>query len=140
MGGQQGEGLLALVVDDQAICRDLLRVRLQGMGLGVIEAADGAEAIDLCLRLQPDVIFMDFDMPVLDGRSAVSTLRQRGVDCIIAGFSADLSGNRRLSGLRSGMDFVFAKHPTRTDLLAAIDRAGGTGNAPEEGTLFCSAN
>lgn len=61
-----------LLVDDQALVRSGFRVILESEpGIEVIgEAADGALAVELAARLDPDVICMDVEMPVMDGIEA----------------------------------------------------------------------
>ncbi len=65
-----------LVVDDSATVRAVMRRVLAGAGgLEVVgEAADGRQAVDLTLRLRPDVVVMDIDMPVMDGFAATERI------------------------------------------------------------------
>ncbi len=61
-----------ILADDHAVVREGLRSLLErGDIVRVVgEAATGQEAVDLTLRLQPDVVVMDFSMPVLNGIEA----------------------------------------------------------------------
>ena len=65
-----------LLADDQVLVRAGFRALLDATdGVDVVgEAGDGAEAVDLALRLQPDVVLMDVRMPVEDGLSATRRL------------------------------------------------------------------
>ncbi|MFP4322182.1 MAG: response regulator [Anaerolineales bacterium] len=56
-----------LVVDDLEDMRMILRLTLERSGWRIFEAEDGQDAIDMALEIHPDVIVMDFDMPMLDG-------------------------------------------------------------------------
>ncbi len=67
---------LALVVDDEHSNRLLLRSLLERHGYRVIEAVNGAQALELFLSEHPDIVFMDVLMPVLDGLQAVQQIRQ----------------------------------------------------------------
>jgi len=56
-----------LIVDDEPTNRMVLRESLKRAGVKVVEAGDGREAIEFCSRLSFDLIFMDCQMPVVDG-------------------------------------------------------------------------
>jgi diguanylate cyclase (GGDEF)-like protein len=65
-----------LVVDDDRSTRNALRHTLQRDGFQVEEASDGAQALVLLKRMQPDVILMDAMMPVMDGFTACARLQE----------------------------------------------------------------
>jgi CheY-like chemotaxis protein len=65
-----------LVVDDYDEFRKLLRIRLEQRGYLVLEAADGQEAVEVAKRELPDLILMDFNLPILDGFIATQYIRQ----------------------------------------------------------------
>ena len=56
-----------LVVDDDAPIRLLCRVNLEAEGMEVLEAADGADGLDLARTSNPDVVLLDVMLPKLDG-------------------------------------------------------------------------
>jgi CheY-like chemotaxis protein len=65
-----------LLAEDDEFSRDLLGVRrLQRNGHDVVAAADGREALKATRQHRPDLILMDLDMPVMDGRSAIKVLK-----------------------------------------------------------------
>ncbi len=66
-----------LVADDVPLNRDLIKSYLAGTGHQVIEAEDGEQAVQLCLKHQPDIVLMDIRMPTLNGREALAQLRAR---------------------------------------------------------------
>ena len=65
-----------LVVDDDRSTRSSLRHTLQRDGFRVEEAADGAQALQMLKRIQPDVILMDAVMPVMDGFTACARVQE----------------------------------------------------------------
>lgn len=65
-----------LVVDDDAGFRAYVRAALEPSGTQVIEAADGAEGVELARRERPDVILLDWRMPGQSGIAACRTLRE----------------------------------------------------------------
>jgi CheY-like chemotaxis protein len=64
-----------LVVDDQAVNRDLLGYLLGCHGHAVSSASDGAEALRVALADPPDLIVMDIAMPCMDGYTAAGLMR-----------------------------------------------------------------
>jgi len=65
-----------LVVDDDAALLDELRLLLQMAGYEVTTAANGREALDLTLRLRPDLIILDVMMPRKDGYTLCDELKK----------------------------------------------------------------
>ncbi|MGJ5753360.1 response regulator [Streptomyces puniciscabiei] len=64
-----------LVVDDNKVIRQLIRVNLELEGLEVVTAADGAECLDVVHQVRPDVVTLDVVMPRLDGLRTAARLR-----------------------------------------------------------------
>ncbi len=65
-----------LIVDDSRIIRKVSRRIVEGLGFEVDEAADGAEALTYCVSAMPDVVLLDWNMPVMDGMTFVKRLRE----------------------------------------------------------------
>jgi two-component system chemotaxis response regulator CheY len=64
-----------LVVDDSRVIRKVSRRILEELGFEVAEAADGVEAMAWCTAVMPDVILLDWQMPVMDGMQFLRRLR-----------------------------------------------------------------
>jgi signal transduction histidine kinase len=64
-----------MVVDDDSTLRGLIRVRLKKSGFEVIEAGDGQAAVNCFLRVSPDIVLMDANMPGMDGFEATKALK-----------------------------------------------------------------
>lgn len=67
---------IVLVVDDDRGARFILRTVLEEAGYRVHEASNGAHAMDICERCLPDLILIDAMMPVLDGFTTCSRIRE----------------------------------------------------------------
>jgi CheY-like chemotaxis protein len=68
------EAPLVLLVDDERAIRTICRVNLEGDGLAVSEAKDGAEALDAVRQERPSVVLLDVMMPGVDGWSVAEQL------------------------------------------------------------------
>lgn len=64
-----------LIVDDSRIIRKVARRIVEGLKFDVDEAADGSEALTFCAGVMPDVILLDWSMPVMDGLTFLRRLR-----------------------------------------------------------------
>jgi CheY-like chemotaxis protein len=64
-----------LVVDDNKVIRQLIRVNLELEGFEVVTAADGVECLDIVHCVRPDVVTLDVVMPRLDGLRTAARLR-----------------------------------------------------------------
>jgi CheY-like chemotaxis protein len=64
-----------LVVDDEAVIRQLIVINLELEGFEVHEAVDGLDALDKARELDPDVVTLDVMMPGLDGIATARRLR-----------------------------------------------------------------
>lgn len=64
-----------LIAEDDDVTRELLRRTLVRRGYDVSTAADGIEAYDLALRLRPDLIITDIQMPAADGAHLIRRVR-----------------------------------------------------------------
>lgn len=99
-----------LIVDDSAFFRQQIRAIINAHPkLNVIgEATNGREAIDKTLRLKPDVITMDYEMPLMDGITAVREIMAKQATPILMFSSLTLKGARvTLDALDAGaVDFL----------------------------------
>src|SRR6185312_7284712 len=79
-----------VIVDDDPGMRLVASLFVQDEGCHVVgEAADGAEAVHLVRRLEPDLVLMDFHMPELDGISATRRIARSRPDVTVIGWSND---------------------------------------------------
>ena len=100
-----------LVADDNLAGRELMRELLESSGHRVIEATNGREALELIRQDPPDLVFLDLQMPVLDGFSVVRQLRSderfRRLPAVAVTASAML-GDRELA-IAAGFDSYITK-------------------------------
>src|SRR3569832_2770036 len=74
------EGLVVLIADSNAYTRRLTRMMLTNLGIkATYESGAGVAALDAIRSVNPDVMIMDWDMPVLDGREVMRIVRAPGV-------------------------------------------------------------
>ena len=107
-----------LVVDDLPDARFILKKRLERERVFDVvgEAANGQEAIDLCEQLSPDVVIMDFRMPVMDGLEATREIKDRFPSIEVIGFTAYEDPNMREAMISAGA----IGNVTKTDLPELI--------------------
>jgi two-component system chemotaxis response regulator CheY len=67
-----------LIVDDSKVIRKVARHILETLEFEVEEAGDGQEALSRCETKMPDVVLLDWNMPVMSGMEFLRLLRQRG--------------------------------------------------------------
>ncbi|GAA4088789.1 response regulator [Streptomyces shaanxiensis] len=110
-----------LVVDDNKVIRQLIRVNLELEGLEVVTAADGAECLDVVHRVRPDVVTLDVVMPRLDGLRTAARLRSdpRTRDLPLAIISACTQYEIE-SGLEVGVDAFLAKPFAPAELVSLV--------------------
>lgn len=110
-----------LVVDDNKVIRQLIRVNLELEGFEVVTAADGAECLDVVHQVRPDVITLDVVMPRLDGLRTAGRLRTdpRTRDLPLAIVSACTSYEVE-TGLDVGVDAFLAKPFEPAELVRLV--------------------
>ena len=121
--GYAGPRRSVLVADDVAFNRALLADLLKPVGFDVHEAADGHEALQSAIRLQPDLVLIDSVMPGLDGASAVARMRATpGLrhTCIIAISASAMAADRERCLAAGADDFL----PKPIDVDALFERIG----------------
>ncbi len=132
-----------LVADDHAIVREGIRALLATAGdIEVVgEAADGAQAVEACRRLRPDLVLMDIAMPGLGGLEAALELRKAlpEVKVLVLTQYEDREYVRRF--LQLGVAGYVLKKAAASDLVAAIRAAakGGLVLDPEVAREVVSA-
>jgi two-component system, OmpR family, KDP operon response regulator KdpE len=108
-----------LVVDDEPQIRRVLRTTLTTEGYAVIEARDGAEALDKVRSERPDLILLDMNMPVLDGLQACREIRSAS-DVPIIMVTVRNAEKDKVRALDAGADDYVVKPFGFPELLARV--------------------
>lgn len=119
-----------LVVDDNKVIRQLIRVNLELEGFEVVTAADGAECLEIVHQVRPHVITLDVVMPRLDGLHTASRLRAdartRHVPvAIISGCQCEVD-----IGRAAGVDAFLAKPFEPAELVELVTRLRRRADGP----------
>ncbi|MBN2577891.1 MAG: response regulator [Pirellulales bacterium] len=111
------QGAKILLVEDGEINRKLIRLILQRAGAEVAVAEDGEQGVQMALQQPFQLIIMDMQMPVMDGYTAATRLRQRGITTTIVALTAHaMKGDEEKCRL-AGCDTYLPKPIDATTLL-----------------------
>lgn len=119
-----------LVADDHPVVRDglvaILGTRPDFEVVG--EAGTGREAVDQYQRLSPDIVFLDLEMPEMDGVAVLRLLRQHDPNVKVIIFTAFDTDERIVEAVRAGAAGYLLKGSPREDVFRAIQvvYAGGS--------------
>lgn len=111
-----------LIVDDDALVRNLLRAVLQTADHELIEASDGREAMEIVERMVPDVVVLDVMMPGVSGVEVCRTMRadRRFDRTRIVMLTARASEDTREEALTAGADAYFTKPFSPLELIESV--------------------
>ena len=129
---------LVLVVEDEAALATMLRYNLEKGGFRVEEAADGQEALHRIAEATPDLVLLDWMLPVMSGIEVCRQIRRRADtrDLPVIMVTARSEDGDTVRGLNTGADDYITK-PFSMDSLVARMRAllRRAGTAPGRGRL-----
>lgn len=116
-----------LIADDDPFIRRLIATTLEDVsGFELIEAIDGVEAIEVAERESPTLIFLDIDMPRLDGIEACRRLRERPeterTTIVMLTAAAESEVQQRAEA--AGADLFLTKPFSPLELLRMVDDLG----------------
>ncbi len=111
-----------LIADDQRVVRDGLETLLSLLpGITVVgTAADGAEAVDRTVELDPDVVLMDLHMPVLSGVEATERLTADGARAGVVVLTTYSDDDWVFAALRAGARGFLTKDASAEEILQAV--------------------
>ena len=114
-----------LIVDDHAVVRQGLRIFLDmDTEITIVgEAGDGAAAVELARKLQPDVVLMDLLLPVMDGVSAIGQIRRELPDIEVIALTSVLESSSVFRAVQAGAIGYLLKDTEAPRLRQAIKAA-----------------
>ncbi|WP_318505693.1 response regulator transcription factor [Bacillus sp. T3] len=113
-------GKLIAVVDDEKKIRDLVKSYLENEGFTVVEAEDGAAAVQLVEKHAVDLILLDVMMPNLNGLQALAKIRLLSEKMPVIMLTAKTEEIDKLLGLEMGADDYITKPFSMRELAARI--------------------
>ncbi|HEY8257533.1 MAG TPA: response regulator [Gemmatimonadales bacterium] len=125
-------GARALVVDDNVVNRAVIVGMLESCACAATEAANGREAVMHAMSSEFDVVFMDCQMPIMDGFEATGEIRRREATDgrrrvpIVALTASALKGERERC-LAAGMDDYLSKPVRQAELEGMVSRWASAG-------------
>jgi CheY-like chemotaxis protein len=122
--GVRPRGPLVLVVDESAGAREILSVELAAGGFMVLEAADGAAAIDKAVRFDPHAVVLDLMLPGIDGFKVARRLRadDRTRDMAIIALGGGGAERLEAMAIAAGCDAFLAKPVLAAALVGEVVR------------------
>ncbi|MBN1615749.1 MAG: response regulator, partial [Spirochaetales bacterium] len=114
------KGLTILVAEDHPVNRKLLTILLEKAGATVVGAADGKEAIEQAEKHTFDLVFMDIQMPRMNGYEASRWMREHNIYTPIIACTASAQENERENCLECGMTDVLPKPYKKQDVFTLI--------------------
>jgi NarL family two-component system response regulator LiaR len=120
-----GERIKVLIVDDHQVVRQGLRTFLElHDDVTVIgEAQDGAAAVEMARRLEPDVVLMDLVMPELDGITATRRIVELGAAANVIVLTSFAEDDQIFPAIEAGAVSYLLKDVSPDDLIAAVRAA-----------------
>ncbi|MFM2245967.1 MAG: hypothetical protein RL071_2041 [Pseudomonadota bacterium] len=112
--------LRVLLVEDDAVSREVVAAMLSGIGCQVQVADSGPDAVRLAAAEQPEVVIMDSELPGYDGLEATRRLRALGFRSRIIALSGATRPEDRAACLAAGMDGFVSKPARIAQLRAAM--------------------
>ena len=113
-----------LTVDDSTSMRQMVKATLQSAGYGVVEAADGQEALDYARDNPVDLVISDVNMPRMDGITLIGELRQLPTYRLtpMLMLTTESSQEKKMEGKRAGATGWIVKPFNPVQLIATLKK------------------
>src|SRR5579871_746947 len=109
-----------LLVDDNVGLRKSLRTLFEASGFVCTEAENGAQGLEMAERLRPDLIVLDFSMPVMNGLEAASLFRKRVPEIPIIMFTMFADEAFTKVAIAAGVSEVISKERAASHLIPRV--------------------
>jgi DNA-binding response OmpR family regulator len=112
-----------LLVDDDDMVRDLVAATLKGGDYQLLQAADGGKGLELAREHRPDIVFLDVNMPVMDGVSVCQAIKSDPATANVTVIMLTALGQEvdKDRARRAGADGYFTKPFSPLTLLRRVD-------------------
>ena len=117
------KNIKVLLIDDEDDFRQLMKFWLESKGYSVLAASNGADGIELIKNDQPNIIFLDLRMPVMDGVATLKEIRTFDRDLPVIVISAFLDDPRAKEAMAFGISGVFNKAKNFDEGLTILEVA-----------------
>ena len=108
------------VVDDEPNIRLTLKIALQKESFEVVQCINGKDALDKLESEKPDLIILDYNMPIMDGFTFLAVIRERNYNIPVIFLSDYADIETKIEGLNLGADDYLGKPFSTKELIARI--------------------
>lgn len=109
-----------LIVDDEAVIRELMRAYLSGEGFQVAEATNGLEALAMVDEVRPDLVVLDIMMPMMDGWELCRRIRENYSELPLLMVTAKGESMHKVKGFQLGADDYVVKPFDPMELIMRV--------------------
>jgi len=113
--------LKVLLAEDNETNQEVTKKMFQKLGINIVIASTGKKAIEIITTQKPDIIFMDIQMPEMDGYKATKLLRKSGIITPIIAITAHMMIGDKEKCLDAGMNDYISKPVRKHNLLDALN-------------------
>ena len=117
---EAGRKLNVLVAEDHEVNQQLFKSILENLGCSVVLASNGLEAVENTNKTSPDIIFMDCQMPEMNGYEASAEIRKLGFNVPIIAVTASAIKGEKEKCLASGMTDFLTKPFKKKDIQPVL--------------------
>lgn len=115
--------LKIMIVDDELYFREALKVSIPWNELGFnvcAEAKNGRDALEKALKLNPDIMIVDINMPIMDGLELVRNVNEKGLDCKIIILTGHSEFNYAKQAVQLGVNNYILKPVDDEELIRSL--------------------